>query len=357
MYTQTNGSGMPRAALAIAMMLCAAIGCGNPGASLRDDNLGAIIGPQGGEIVGAEGTALEGVKLTIPPGALASPTRIEIKLAADGTPLPSTAVRCGPMVEISPTGLQLAVAARLTLPFDENVVAGYGSYDAEVKVWVREGDHWGQKQQVASAEGSVTIELSTLGIAAAGVNPPSPSDMSNHYASVSGFPFRATDRSVSWAVFQSMLQDAVVNLPGPLAAARESNDVNGFLQHVHDNTPAHRINASGAVRLVQVYSDAPVYLIGSYAILPDANGIPVDPTPFRHTQGSRVYYDAGAVDSVCAADLTRRCVALYRTHPSNPDTAAILLAARNIIVKGANFTDGLSLVTMTENFLMPEAED
>ena len=162
-------------ALAIGMLLCVASGCGYPTATAPNDTLGAIIGPQGGEIVGAEGSALEGVKLTIPAGALGSDTRIEIKLAADDTPLPATAVRCGPIIEIAPAGIQLAVAARLTLPFDENIVASYGSFDGEVKVWFRESDRWGQKLQVDSAEGSVTVELSTLGIAAAGVNPPTPS--------------------------------------------------------------------------------------------------------------------------------------------------------------------------------------
>ncbi len=160
------------AALAIGMLLCAPIGCGYPPASPPNDTLRATIGLQGGEIVGAKGSALEGVKLTIPAGALASDTRIEIKPATDDTPLPATAVRCGPEVEIGPAGTQLAVAAQLTLPFDENIVAANERFDDEVKVWVRDGDRWGQKEQVDSAQGSVTVELSSLDTVAAGVNPP-----------------------------------------------------------------------------------------------------------------------------------------------------------------------------------------
>jgi hypothetical protein len=165
-----------RAAVAIGMLLCVPVGCGNPPVTQPNDTLQATLGPRGGELVGAKGSALEGVKLTIPAGALASDTRIEIKLAIDDASLPPTAVRCGPQVEIGPAGTQLAVAAQVTLPFDENIVAANERFDDEVKVWVREGDHWGQKDQVNSVPGSVTIELSTLDTVAAGVNPHAPTD-------------------------------------------------------------------------------------------------------------------------------------------------------------------------------------
>jgi hypothetical protein len=165
-----------RAVLAMGILLSAIIGCGYPPTSRPGDTLRATIGPQGGEIVGAKGSALEGVKLSIPAGALASDTQIEIKLAVDETPLPETAVRCGPQVEIGPAGTQLAVAAQVTLPFDESIVAANERFDDDVKAWVREGDHWGQREQVDSSPGSVTIELSSLDTVAAGVNPPVPTD-------------------------------------------------------------------------------------------------------------------------------------------------------------------------------------
>src|SRR5215831_7434431 len=87
-----------QAALVIAKLLSAIVGCGYAPTSRPSDTLRATIGPQGGEIVGTKGSALEGVKLTIPAGALASDTQIEIKLSVDDTPLPGTAVRCGPQV-------------------------------------------------------------------------------------------------------------------------------------------------------------------------------------------------------------------------------------------------------------------
>src|SRR5439155_18751563 len=47
----------------------------------------------------------------------------------------------------------------------------------EVKVWVRDGDHWSRQLQTDSAEGSVTVQLPTLTTVAAGVNPPKPTDV------------------------------------------------------------------------------------------------------------------------------------------------------------------------------------
>jgi hypothetical protein len=67
--------------------------------------------------------------------------------------------------------------ARVTLPFDEDVVAANDRFDDEVGVWVREGDHFEQRKQVESAPGSVTAEISSLDLVAAGVSPPATDDM------------------------------------------------------------------------------------------------------------------------------------------------------------------------------------
>ena len=173
-----SGRGACRAfaTTAAALGLLVVIGCGGtvpaglPG-SPPSDTLAVTIGARGGEIVGADGSALEGVKLSIPAGALARDTRIEIKRGADDTSLPATSLQCGPLIEIEPAGTALAAVARLTLPFDEIVVATNGSSDRDVKVWVREGDRWGQQRQVDAAQGTVTVELSTLDNAAAGIDP------------------------------------------------------------------------------------------------------------------------------------------------------------------------------------------
>ena len=134
----------------------------------------ATIGAAGGVITGAAGTALDGVKVVFPPGALAGDTVIQIKPAVLDTPLPGTALRVGPQIEIDPAGMRLAIPAQVTLPFDESAVAGNDRSDDEVAaVTVTSGQ---QKKQVDSGPGSVTFDLSTLDVVAASVTPPGPSD-------------------------------------------------------------------------------------------------------------------------------------------------------------------------------------
>jgi hypothetical protein len=141
------------------------------------DSLEATIGPEGGEIIGQKGSKLEGVHVVIPAGALATKTALRVHLADDATPLPATAVKCGPIVSIEPAGLALAAPASVTLPFDETAVTAQNRIDDDVKVWVRQGAQWGQSLQTDSHEGSVTIDLATLGNVAAGVNPPKDVDV------------------------------------------------------------------------------------------------------------------------------------------------------------------------------------
>lgn len=168
--------------------LALALGCSAeagdaPGAAADDpgttsDSLRAAIGPDGGELVGKDGTALAGVHLQIPEGALAEKTEIVVRAVPEGTPLPETAVRCGQNYAIEPAGLALAVPAELTLPFDETTVTDHYRFDDEVKVWELQDGKWGQRLQTGSSEGLVTIELDALSAnLAAGVNPPGPEDI------------------------------------------------------------------------------------------------------------------------------------------------------------------------------------
>jgi ZU5 domain len=156
-------------------------GCGGEGKSTSvgagGDALRATIGPEGGELVGTAGSALDGVVVVIPPGALASSTEITMRRADAATPLPSTAVGCGPEFTFEPAGLKLAVPADVTLPFDENTVADHDRFGDEVKVWALDGATWGQRLQTDSSEGRVTIQLDALLTVGAGVNPPAEQDI------------------------------------------------------------------------------------------------------------------------------------------------------------------------------------
>jgi hypothetical protein len=168
---------MGRALGAVAFLVLAA-GCSasSDGVSGDDASLTAVIGAHGGELVGAKGTSLEGVRLTIPQGALSADTAISVRSASNETPLPTTAVRCGPQFTLEPAGLALASPAKLSLPFDENLVTDQYRFDDEVKVWALKGDAWTQRKQFDSTAGNVSVELEALTTVAAGVNPPAEQD-------------------------------------------------------------------------------------------------------------------------------------------------------------------------------------
>jgi len=157
------------ALLCVPLVLSACMPEDHPGESLR-----STIGPQGGVLVGAAGTAFAGVRVEIPPGALGAPTEITLAKVDSATPLPATAVGCGPMFALAPSGLRLAQPASVTLPYDPVVVGDQFRFEDEVKVWVARTDAsgWTQRLQTDSTASSVTIELDTLTTVGAGVNPP-----------------------------------------------------------------------------------------------------------------------------------------------------------------------------------------
>ena len=176
-----------RVGLACALL---AIGCqggghdaghaSSEGASMNavaEGALRAMIGPEGGELVGASGGKLAGVRLTIPKGALSDPTLIEISPSTPSVPLPKTAVQCGQLFKIQPSGLTLGMPATLTLPVDADAVNEQNRFADEVKVWVGDGKGWGQAQQIDSSDGSVSVQVAALQNFAPGVNPPPADDI------------------------------------------------------------------------------------------------------------------------------------------------------------------------------------
>src|SRR5215213_3061234 len=99
--------------LTVVALACATLGAGCLEAS-DEQALRGTVGPEGGELVGLPGTPFEGVRLEIPPGALSGTTALAILRADSTTPLPVTAVRCGPMFSLQPAGLALKLPASLT---------------------------------------------------------------------------------------------------------------------------------------------------------------------------------------------------------------------------------------------------
>jgi hypothetical protein len=158
----------PRIAMGTALVTAILAGC----TASEEPGLYGLIGPEGGELVGAPGTPFQGVRLQIPAGALDGPTYISITQASPASPLPRTAVRCGPLFALRPAGLALKVPAIATVPYDQRTVEEHFRFDDEVKVWAAEESGWGQRLQTDNANGTVTVELQALTTIAAGVNPP-----------------------------------------------------------------------------------------------------------------------------------------------------------------------------------------
>jgi hypothetical protein len=139
--------------------------------------LHALIGPEGGDLVGEAGSAFAGVKLHIPAGALLDPTEIHVRPVAESNELPRGAVACGPMFELSPVGLTLAKPATLTLPFSATAVNENHRFADEVKVWWLGKEGWGQRAQTESEESSVSVQIAALSSGGAGINPPEDKDI------------------------------------------------------------------------------------------------------------------------------------------------------------------------------------
>jgi hypothetical protein len=175
-------STLTRSLLALGGAACAALApaCSantGSGTGTSAEALRGVVGPEGGELVGRAGSALEGVHIVFPAGAVTTRTEISVRPADGTTALPKTAARCGPEFAIEPEGLALATAATVTLPFDENAVTDYYRMDEDVKGWALQGAAWGQRLQTASTAGRVTFQLDSLLTVAAGVNPPADSDI------------------------------------------------------------------------------------------------------------------------------------------------------------------------------------
>lgn len=130
----------------------------------------ATVGPRGGALVGADGSGFEGVRLELPEGALAAGTQLDLVGSLTDVPLPSDGSRfVGVHVGFSTDGLALAKPARLRVPLSPAVVDDFDQTPADCKVWLRTADSWEQVQPVESDETSVTIELTSLRTAAAGI--------------------------------------------------------------------------------------------------------------------------------------------------------------------------------------------
>lgn len=128
------------------------------------------IGPEGGELIAPEDGGFAGFELRIPPGALTQKVTVSFAGVFDETPLPNTAERVGPQIRIEPAGTVLAKPAELTFPLNPMMLAHYDGKPETCKVWARSGDSWNRIDALSHTDFSVTVPISTFGVAAAGVN-------------------------------------------------------------------------------------------------------------------------------------------------------------------------------------------
>ncbi|MEZ4236174.1 MAG: hypothetical protein R3F59_08425 [Myxococcota bacterium] len=136
------------------------------------ESLVQTIGPEGGTIEGEAGSPFEGVRIVVPPGALDEPTDIAVERVDEGgQDLPDTALACGPMFDLQPSGLVLHEPAEVTLPFDAEVVHDELRLPEEVKVWVEGDGGWGRELPIDTTGSSVSVLLDSFAVVAAGVNP------------------------------------------------------------------------------------------------------------------------------------------------------------------------------------------
>jgi|GEM_PF-4580651 len=173
---------------------------------------------------------------------------------------------------------------------------------------------------------------------------PGPAGANPLYEGISGFAYLFSDRKIGFADFEALVTDATKTMPGSLAPPSMLADAATFLATARANAPPHRLGSEGA-RVVHVYSDAPVYIVNGFALLPGEDGKPIDPTRFK-LDGS----PDPALEKLCF-DQRSRCIPLSREHVQNRKTAAVLIAARSIVVRGPTQTDGMSLLLMSENLL------
>lgn len=131
--------------------------------------LSALIGPDGGELVGDEDGPFAGVHVVVPAGALTYEVDLRIEGILDPTPLAETAERVGPQFALLPDDTLFNVPVQVTVPYDMELRGGWDIPDEECRVWFRDGDGWARAEQIASDEASVTVELDGATTFAAGV--------------------------------------------------------------------------------------------------------------------------------------------------------------------------------------------
>jgi len=116
------------------------------------DGMGAVL-------EGAPGTPFAGVRVEVPPGALAAPTRISVREGEEATPLPAGGFSVGFRFEVVCEG-QLLAPLRLTLPYRAAVLREHGADAFGVVVWFHDEDQgWEEAPALYRTEDTIAIHV------------------------------------------------------------------------------------------------------------------------------------------------------------------------------------------------------
>lgn len=128
------------------------------------------IGLDGAEFVGEPFTVFEGVKLSVPAGAVDEPTDVTLRVILDPAPLPEGAFGVGRQFTFDPP-LVLKAPAQATLPVYTEAVAAHGVDLIGVRVWLKGplADKWVLVHPDQTGSHTTTLTLNELGTVAAGV--------------------------------------------------------------------------------------------------------------------------------------------------------------------------------------------
>lgn len=157
------------APLAVTLALCL-VACGGEedDARVPFDIIQGTLGPEGGTLMGEVGTALEGVRVTVEPGALEGDSEISVEPVVDDTPLPENAYSIGGQYQVQGDAA-LEGAAALTVPFDPARMREFIEDIRGVKVWRRSPEGWATTEVLAHHEAEVTVRLESLSTYGPGV--------------------------------------------------------------------------------------------------------------------------------------------------------------------------------------------
>ncbi|MGV3622222.1 MAG: hypothetical protein ACO1OB_15465 [Archangium sp.] len=162
----------PRFVALIALTLAACVPPTEPepdNESPATSQLTAEIGPEGGTLEAPADSLLAGVKLRVPPGAVAAKTTFTIDGQLAATQLSGDAEQVGPQFVIGPADATFASPLELTVPIDLDALEHHEQGPDECKVWHLTGETWKRLERTSGTENSVTVQLPSPGIAAAGV--------------------------------------------------------------------------------------------------------------------------------------------------------------------------------------------